>query len=52
MTVQLGTGLPLYYRVIPGNVVDAVTLLNTLEKLKIMVVNTAFTVVDAGCLHP
>lgn len=46
--VQLGTGLPLYFRVVPGNIVDAVTLLGTLEELKKLGVNTAFAVVDAG----
>lgn len=48
MIVQLGTGLPLYFRIVPGNVIDAVTLLNTLEELRLMGVNTAFAVVDAG----
>lgn len=48
MIVQLGTGLPLYFRVVPGNIVDAVTLMNTLEELRLLGVNTAFAVVDAG----
>lgn len=46
--VQLGTGLPLYFRVVPGNIVDAVTLLKTLDELKRHGINTAFAVVDAG----
>ena len=48
MIVQLGTGLPLYFRVVPGNIVDAVTLLGTLEELKKLGVNTAFAAIDAG----
>lgn len=48
MIVQLGTGLPLFFRVVPGNVVDAVTLMNTLNELRLLGVNTTFAVVDAG----
>ena len=48
MIVQLGTGLPLYFRVVPGNVLDAVTLIGTLDELRKLGVNTAFAVVDAG----
>ena len=48
MVVQLGTGLPLYFRVVPRNIVDAVTLINTLDELRSVGVNTAFAVVDAG----
>ena len=52
MIVQLGTGLPLFFRVVPGNVIDAVTLLNTLDELRLLDVNTSFAVVDAGYCTP
>lgn len=48
MVVQLGTGMPLFFRVVPGNIVDAVTLMNTLSEVKARGLNVAFTVIDAG----
>ena len=42
------TGLPLYFRYCPGNVVDVSTLGRTIEELKQMGVNTKFSVMDAG----
>ncbi len=46
--VQIGTGMPVYFRTVPGNVLDAVTLTQTLDRLKSLGVDVAFTVVDAG----
>jgi hypothetical protein len=39
---------PIYYRAIPGNVVDVVTLRNTVDELKTMNVNIGYSVLDAG----
>lgn len=48
--VQRGTGLPIYMRYIPGNVVDVSTLLKTIAELKAMKVDTKFAILDAGYL--
>lgn len=48
MVVQLGTGIPLFFRVVPGNIVDAVTLTNTLAELNVRGLSVSFTVIDAG----
>lgn len=48
--VQRGTGLPIYMRYIPGNIVDVSTLLTTIHELKAMKVDTKFAILDAGYL--
>lgn len=48
--VQRGTGLPIYMRYIPGNVVDVSTLLTAISELKAMKVDTKFAILDAGYL--
>lgn len=48
--VQRGTGMPIYMRYIPGNVVDVSTLLTTMAELKAMKVDTKFAILDAGYL--
>lgn len=48
--VQRGTGMPIYMRYIPGNVVDVSTLLTTIAELKAMKVDTKFAILDAGYL--
>ena len=42
------TGLPIYFRYCPGNVIDVSTLARTIEELKQQGVNTKFSVMDAG----
>ena len=42
------TGLPIYFRYCPGNVIDVTTLDRTIEELRQMGVNTKFSVMDAG----
>jgi transposase len=39
---------PIYYRAIPGNVVDVVTLKGTISELKSLNVNVGYSVLDAG----
>ncbi len=46
--IQQETGLPIYFRYCPGNIVDVTTLLVTLEELKAQHVNTKFAIFDAG----
>jgi len=46
--VELGTGRPIYFRTVPGNVVDSLTLIQTIERLEALKVKIEFTVVDAG----
>ena len=46
--VQQSTGLPLYYRCVPGNVIDTSTLKRTISELKAIHVNTKFALLDAG----
>lgn len=50
--VQRGTGLPIYMRYIPGNVVDVSTLLKTIAELKAMKVDTKFAIPDARAIWP
>jgi len=45
---QQGTGLPIYMRYIPGNVIDATSMITTIAELKAMKVNTKFAIMDAG----
>lgn len=46
--VQRKTGLPLYYSVMPGNVVDVSTLDFTLQNLEALGVNVDSCLIDAG----
>jgi hypothetical protein len=46
--VQQKTGLPLYFRYCPGNVIDTTTLIRCLEELKAQGVNVKFAILDAG----
>jgi hypothetical protein len=45
---QQETGLPIYFRYCPGNVIDVSTLIRTIEELKSCNVNTEFAIFDAG----
>ncbi|RAV21425.1 transposase [Paenibacillus contaminans] len=45
---QQNTGLPIYFRRGPGNVIDTSTLIRTINELKANGVNTKFAVLDAG----
>ncbi|NLZ64362.1 MAG: transposase [Lentisphaerae bacterium] len=42
------TGLPIYFRYCPGNVIDVSTLARTIAELKACGVNTKFSILDAG----
>jgi hypothetical protein len=46
--VQQTTGLPLYFRYCPGNVIDAITLIRCIEELKAQGVPVKFAILDAG----
>jgi transposase len=46
--VDRETHSPIYYRAIPGNVVDVVTLKGTISDLKTMNVNVKYSVLDTG----
>ncbi|MCL2766816.1 MAG: transposase [Peptococcaceae bacterium] len=46
--VQQNTGLPLYFRYCPGNVIDMTTLIRCLEELKAQGINVKFAILDAG----
>lgn len=48
--VQQGSNLPLYFRYIPGNVIDVSTLTKTILELKTLGINTKFAILDAGYL--
>jgi hypothetical protein len=45
---QQKTGLPIYFRYCPGNVIDVSTLMRTILELKESGVNTKFAILDAG----
>jgi hypothetical protein len=45
---QQNTGLPIYFRYCPGNVIDASTLIRCIAELKEQGVNTKFSILDAG----
>lgn len=45
---QRGTGLPLYMRYAPGNIIDASTLVTTMQELKASKIDTKFAILDAG----
>ena len=46
--IQQETGLPLYFRYCPGNVIDVSTLIRTMAELKRNGINTKFAILDAG----
>lgn len=46
--VQQKTGLPIYMRYVPGNVIDSTTLVTTLKELKAQGVETRYAILDAG----
>ena len=48
--VQRETNLPIYFRYIPGNVVDVSTLTRTIKELKACNIDTKFVIMDAGYL--
>lgn len=45
---QQDTGLPIYFRYCPGNVIDATTLIRTMSELKANGVDTKYAILDAG----
>lgn len=45
---QQDTGMPIYFRYCPGNVVDTTTLTRTMAELKENGINTKFAILDAG----
>ena len=46
--VQQQTGMPLFFRYVAGNVVDATTILRTIAELKANGINTNMAILDAG----
>ncbi len=48
--VQRESNLPLYFKYIPGNVIDVSTLSRTIKELKAYNVDTKFAILDAGYL--
>lgn len=48
--VQRESNLPLYFRYIPGNVIDVSTLSRTIKELKAYNIDTKFAILDAGYL--
>ena len=48
--VQQGTNLPLFFRHVPGNVIDVSTLIRTIAELKAHGIDTKFAILDAGYL--
>jgi transposase len=46
--VDRNTGMPVYFRYMPGNIVDVSTLSNTIAELKQFGIDTDFAIVDAG----
>jgi transposase len=46
--IQQKTGLPLYFRYCPGNVIDTMTLIRCIEELKAQGINVKFAILDAG----
>jgi len=48
--VQKKTSLPLFFRYVPGNVVDVSTLTKTIKELKSYNIDTKFATLDAGYL--
>ena len=48
--VQRNTNLPIFFRYVPGNVIDVSTLTRTIKELKAYNIDTKFAVLDAGYL--
>lgn len=48
--VQQSTGMPIYFRSIPGNIIDVNTLHRTLLELKEQGIDTNYSITDAGYL--
>lgn len=46
--VQQDTGLPIYFRYCPGNVIDVSTVLTSIAELKAQGIDTKFAILDAG----
>ena len=46
--VQQNTGMPLFFRYIAGNIIDASTIKSTISEIKAYGVNTKFAILDAG----
>ena len=46
--IQQNTGLPLFFRYIAGNIIDATTIKATVAELKASGINTKFAILDAG----
>ena len=46
--VQQKTGLPLFFRYVPGNIIDATTVKRTIEEMKGLGINTKFALLDSG----
>ena len=46
--IDKNTSLPLYFRYLPGNIVDVSALTRTIEELKKYDINSSFALVDAG----
>ena len=46
--VQQKTGLPLFFRYVAGNVIDATTVKRTIDEMKGLGVNTKFALLDSG----
>lgn len=45
---QRETSLPLFFRYVPGNVINVSTLTRTVKELKAYDINTKFAILDAG----
>lgn len=52
VVVQQSTGLPIYYEIIPGNIVDVSTLGNILRKLRLYGCKVKYVLGDAGYCCP
>lgn len=46
--IQQRTGLPLFFRYVPGNIIDVTSLTRTVAELKANGINTKFAILDAG----
>lgn len=46
--VQQKTGLPLFFRYVAGNIIDATTIKTTVAELKASGINTRYAILDAG----
>ena len=52
VVVEISTGLPIYYEVINGNIIDSSTLKGVIANLKEYNCNVKFTLLDAGYCYP